>query len=198
MQEEIWKNVVGYEGLYMVSNFGRVKSLPRIDSNGHRINGRILKNNRNVKSGYMVVNLHKDGDGGKTRTVHRLVATAFIPNPDGLPQVGHKDETRTNNHVNNLYWTTNLENSNMPLRRVRSSVANARPCSELVKEQIRQIMENKRGRNFMCDNIKFESATSLAKYLRIPLTTLLHYVNGERKMPDYLAGKIIEIERMVE
>lgn len=195
MQEEIWKDIEGYEGLYMVSNLGRIKSLSRMNNYGCHVPGRILKNNYNIKSGYAFVNLHKNSDGGTTYTVHRLVATAFIPNPDNLPQVGHKDETRTNNNVNNLYWTTNLDNSNMPLRKLRSSIANSRPHTQKSKDAIRRIMERKKGRKFIYNGIMFESMRALARYLNINPGTLSKYINGKSTTSKNLVGNLIEIKK---
>ena len=122
---EVFKNIEGYEGLYAISNEGRVKSLARdVEWRGtirHQPE-RILKpiaNNR----GYLHVFLCKDGKV-KTYYLHRLVASAFIENPDGLPQVNHKDECPTNNCVfvnedgsvnyekSNLEWCTNEYNCN--------------------------------------------------------------------------------------
>jgi len=106
---EIWKDVVGYEGLYQVSNIGRVKSCDRIVSAGdnnheyQHIKEKIL----NCKSygKYVQVVLSKEGKV-KCFGVHRLVAQAFIPNPYNLPCVNHKDTVKTNNRVNNLEWCT--------------------------------------------------------------------------------------------
>lgn len=92
MSKEIWKNVVGYEGLYEISNLGRVKS----NCNG----GRILKWNVS-NNGYATVELFKNKKS-KRVLVHRLVASAFIDNPNNLPQVNHIDENKLNNHVDNL------------------------------------------------------------------------------------------------
>ena len=100
MEKEIWKPVKGYEELYEVSNYGRVKSL--------RYN-KILKTCIN-KYGYERVSLH-DGKS-HDKTVHRLVACAFIPNPYNLPQINHKDENKLNNCVDNLEWCTNSYNLN--------------------------------------------------------------------------------------
>ena len=93
---EIWKHVVGYEGLYEVSSLGRVRSLDRYDGRAYK-RSRILK--PRIHSNYLAVNLC---NGGKCREqlIHRLVAKTFIPNPNNLPMVNHKDE----NKLNNMIW----------------------------------------------------------------------------------------------
>jgi len=103
---EIWKDIDGYEGLYQVSSFGRVKSLKQA---GRRRNELILKGG-SVRN-YRVVHLSK---GGKVRShrVHRLVAEAFIPNPKELLEVNHKDEVGSNNRLENLEWCTRKYNAN--------------------------------------------------------------------------------------
>ena len=101
MNEE-WKAIPGYEGLYEVSNCGRVRSLPRIvkacGTSQRRAFGRILKPYNN-KLNYQYVALSKDGKP-KTYSVHRLVATQFVPNPNNLPIINHKDENPNNNNAN--------------------------------------------------------------------------------------------------
>jgi hypothetical protein len=99
MENEIWKPVVGYEGLYEVSNFGRVKSIHRYHCN----NEIIMKTSYRVRGGYECVILCKNNKK-KSKRVHRLVAEAFIPNPSGLPIINHKDENPRNNRVSNLEW----------------------------------------------------------------------------------------------
>ena len=123
--EEIWKDVVGYEGYYQVSNLGRVRSLDRIASNGRKIKGNILSTKVNTPQYYPRVSLSVNGKM-KLVQVHRLVAQAFVynPDPEHKTQVGHKDESRTNNRADNLEWVTPKENSNMPLHRKRVSKAN--------------------------------------------------------------------------
>ena len=106
---EEWRSIPGYEGLYEVSSYGRVKSLERYKSNNggiQLIKERILKPN-NTKKGYLTVQIRN-----KKFKVHRLVALTFIPNPENLPQVNHKDEDKTNNNVDNLEWCDAKYNSN--------------------------------------------------------------------------------------
>lgn len=94
---EIWKDIKGYEGLYQVSNCGRIKSFHKKE------NGAIIK--VAVKRGYYQAGLRKNGLR-KFYQVHRLVAQAFIENKDNLPQVNHIDENKLNNNVENLEWCT--------------------------------------------------------------------------------------------
>ena len=98
---EIWKEIKDYVGLYWISDLGNVK-------NRH---GRILK--PEIRSGYYSVDLCKNGIRKKYR-IHRLVAEAFIENPDNLPIINHKDENRLNNKANNLEWCDNIYNSQYP------------------------------------------------------------------------------------
>lgn len=104
-KEEIWKDVVGYEGIYKVSNLGNVKSLHWRNSFDERIMTPHL-----LGRGYYFVNL-RNKSKGKSKLVHRLVAQAFIPNPNNYPCVNHKDENKLNNCVDNLEWCSYLYNN---------------------------------------------------------------------------------------
>lgn len=115
--EEIWKDIEGYEGLYQVSNLGRVKSLERVLKHGHLWKGKMLKLLEHG-GGYKKVNLSKDGKN-KQFYVHRLVAQTFIPNSDNLTEVNHKDENPSNNRVDNLEWCTASYNINYGTRNMR-------------------------------------------------------------------------------
>lgn len=110
---EEWRNIKGYEGLYQVSNLGRVRSLDHYASNGVKdiiYKGRILSQNLGT-NGYLSVQLSK---GGKIvrRMIHRLVGEAFIDNPSKLPMINHKDENKKNNVADNLEWCDAKYNSN--------------------------------------------------------------------------------------
>ena len=108
---EIWKPVVGYEGLYEVSDLGRVKSL----NYNHTKSEQILKAEIGKNKGLRVFlwsNQQK-----QRFLVHRLVAQAFIPNPDNLPEIDHINTDRTDNRVENLRWATRKSNMNNPLTR---------------------------------------------------------------------------------
>ena len=110
MKGEIWKDIEGYEGKYMVSNTGKVKSL---NYNNTGKEG-IMKPQDNG-NGYLFAQLSKDGKVKQCR-INRLVAQAFIPNPNNLPEVNHKDEDKTNNCVENLEWCSKLYNMNYGTR----------------------------------------------------------------------------------
>lgn len=108
MQHEIWKPVVGYEGLYEVSNTGKVRSLERINTVGRRGIGRELRQYL-LPQGYLDVSLSSRGKISHKR-VHRLVADAFCENPDSKDEVNHKDGNKQNNTASNLEWCTKSEN----------------------------------------------------------------------------------------
>ena len=112
MKEE-WRDIKGYEGKYQVSNLGRVYSYHKRDF--------LVLNPR--KDGRLQVSLCKNGVN-KMFKVHRLVAESFIPNPNNLPQINHRDENPKNNRVENLEWCTHKYNMNYGTRNIRISRAN--------------------------------------------------------------------------
>lgn len=124
--DEVWKDIEGYEGLYQISNLGRVRSLDRkIEySNGHIVlhKGKMLKPFPDKGREYLNVNLNKNGKNTKFR-INRLVALAFISNEEHKSQVNHKDENKQNNRVDNLEWVTPKENSNWGTRSLRSGLS---------------------------------------------------------------------------
>lgn len=106
VESEVWKPVVGYEGLYEVSNIGRVRSINFHNSG----KAKVMRPSLNTW-GYLIVDLRKNNKR-HSYTVHRLVAFAFIPNPDNLPEINHKNEIKYDNTVENLEWCTRKYNMN--------------------------------------------------------------------------------------
>jgi hypothetical protein len=99
--EEIWKPVPEYNGNYEASNLGRIRSSKT---------KKILRQ-ANHRQGYKLVRLYKNGKG-TTKTVHRIIASAFIENPENLTEVNHKDENKSNNSAENLEWCSRIYNAN--------------------------------------------------------------------------------------
>lgn len=140
--KEIWKPVEGYEGLYEVSNTGKVKSLKRTVKSyndwDRTFNEKILTlhsskiTKRHPKPMYHV-ELWKDNKR-QVKMIHRLVAETFIPNPDGKPQVNHKDGNRMNNSVENLEWCTCSENSNHAYKTGLSKPKGCKPIRGINKK----------------------------------------------------------------
>lgn len=129
---EIWRTAVYdgkiYEGLYKVSNWGRIKNI------NYRNTGRERLITPSENKGYLRVQLWKNGKG-KMCTVHRLVAETFIPNPDNLPQVNHIDENKINNRVENLEWKSPKDNCNHGTRneRMRKALTNGKLSKKVLQ-----------------------------------------------------------------
>ena len=125
MNEE-WRPIEGYEGLYEVSSYGRVRSVDRyVKSKGESYwlrKGKMLSPAKD-KNGYLKVNLSCNGKNNIIR-VHRLIAQSFLPNPDNLPEVNHKDEDKTNNNVDNLEWCDRSYNISYGTRTERQKNTN--------------------------------------------------------------------------
>lgn len=140
--DEIWKDIYGYEGIYQVSNKGRVRSQTRKVWN-YMKPGRVLKPYRKPND-YMHVNLRKDGGGDKHAYVHRLVAQAFLPNPDCLPEVNHKDFDKTNNCVDNLEWVSDKENKRHFRASQYAKMADSKKERVLRNKSIQYILDHKK------------------------------------------------------
>lgn len=128
MNKEIWKDITGYEGLYQVSDQGRVKSLERKDSFGRLIKERILRP-APTTVGYLIVILCTGGNQ-KHFAVHRLVCQAFCDNPENKPEVNHINENKTDNRACNLEWCTRRENINHGTRNERAAMSIAKILSK--------------------------------------------------------------------
>lgn len=117
MANEIWEDILGYEGFYQVSNMGRVRSLDRVTSNGKRRIGKILKT-RLDKDGYEFLNLSINGKR-RIHKVHRLVLETFNPTDDSSLEVNHINEIKDDNRLENLEWVTHKQNCNHGTRTQR-------------------------------------------------------------------------------
>lgn len=106
-EDEVWKPCPDFESKYLISNYGRIKSIG--NTNSCKRIGFIKLHKKNGRNGYMQVRLY-DHPKAKTIVVHTLVAKAFVPNPNNLPMVNHKDENKTNNYYKNLEWCDNVYN----------------------------------------------------------------------------------------
>lgn len=136
---EVWQDIPGYEGRYQASTYGRIKSLERTVSFGNRnrtITSRIIKPFF-CSAGYLYVRMPD-----RKKSVHRLIALTFIPNPDNLPQVNHMDEKPINNRVENLEWCTPKYNSNYGTRKQKLSELNKNHLS-LSKRVIQYSVDGK-------------------------------------------------------
>ena len=201
--EEIWKDVVGYEGYYQVSNMGRVKSLERkckcCGNSTRTIRSKILKPGND--KGYLKVNLHKDNKT-KQHTVHRLVAIAFLPNENNYPCVNHKDENPSNNNVSNLEWCSYEYNNNYGTTKERTSkTLKGRFAREKhpmygkhqTEEAIRRMVE-KKNKPVMCITTGdvFKSVKEASEITGINRSNIGQCCTNKRQSAGSLNGKKLE------
>lgn len=172
---ENWKDIQGYEGFYQVSDCGRIKSLARdiYYQNGivHHLEEKILVPNLNG-GGYLFVQLYKNGKR-KNINVHRLVALAFIPNPENKPQVNHKDEVKTNNVVDNLEWCEASYNINFGTRTERS-----------IQNRNFKFGNNPHAKSVFCVelNKKFDCITNAKEELGISVSSISQACRGKQNI----------------
>lgn len=163
--EEVWKDVVGYEGFYQVSNLGRVRN-----TKNKYILSQYIANN-----GYMSLRFGKcDKTKKMLMLVHRLVAEAFVPNPNNFLCVGHIDENRLNNCANNLKWCTHLENNNETKHKQRISIGR-KQVSMKGKKQTSKII---------CDEILYNSITEFCRKQSLNIPTVWRWLQGITAMPN--------------
>lgn len=145
---EIWKPIPKYEDFYEASSLGRIRSKDRIRANGIPLKGRVLKPNPE-RGGYLQVALYRSGEKPKYLKVHRLVASAFLPNPQSKEQVNHKNGIRNDNRLENLEWCSCSENHRhafdvLGKQATKYWLGKASINRKLTKEQIEQIIQDKR------------------------------------------------------
>lgn len=157
MVEEIWKDVSGFEGLYQVSDLGNVRSLKK------NFEGKILNYYRS-RDGYYYYSLRKN-NRSYAIAMHRLIAKAFIPNPNSLPQVNHKDENKINNIIENLEWCDRKYNINY-------GTGHARSTEKIIAMRAKKVRCIETGRIF-------ESINAAARYVGDYPATLSHVCNKD-------------------
>lgn len=178
--QEIWKDIKDFEGMYQVSNLGRVRSVDRFDNTGRLRKGKI-KAPQDNGYGYKIVQMHKDGKQ-KTSRVHRLVATAFIENPDNKPEVHHIDADTSNNAVENLAWVTSKENNNFP-EHIESIKKNPNWLRGIKKGAEKSAVVRSHRTRFTRDNVslEFSSLTEGARQLGLHQSSCVKVANGKQK-----------------
>lgn len=177
--EEIWKDILGYEDSYQVSNLGHVRSKDRVifDKIGRtrHLKGKLLTPKPNVKTKYCSIYL-----SGHAYYVHRLVARAFVPNPNNYPEINHKDENRQNNEADNLEWCTRKYNHDYGNRTKREIQAKSKKVIQL----------NNKGRVVaVFANASEASKVTGANRRQIQMAAAhYHYVDKHGKLIRYLTA----------
>ena len=185
---ENWKDIVGYEGLYQVSDLGNVRSLSRINSCGKKLRGGIRRQTINKKNGYCYVSLCMNGKA-KNYSVHRLVAKAFIEFVPGKNTVNHINEIKTDNRAVNLEWMSLPDNlrygthderslKNKPDLSGEKHPNYARRGSKALTHKGKVIGINKKNPN---DVIVFDTAATASRELHISSGQLCDAINGKAK-----------------
>lgn len=181
--EEIWKDIEGYEGLYQVSNLGRVKSLDRKRWNGKvygKWKGRFITIRKDVK-GYCTVKLNKNGKG-KTKLVHRLVAESFIKKEREEYEVNHIDGNKCNNNVDNLEWCSHSYNAKHAWDTGLNKYTEKR--HEIMKNNhYRKGMPSEKRKKVKCieTGVVFNSIAEAAEKLSLQRSKISNVINGYRK-----------------
>lgn len=195
-----WRDIEGYEGLYQVSNTGLVKSLVGWNGKEYVKRERILKPAKGGTVPYLFVGLYKDRKV-KRFNVHRLVAIAFLDNPNNLPVVMHLDDNPTNNNVTNLKWGTTKENTNTEHHSRLLSEAGKKRTGEKASffgrthtEEAKKKMsdfaktrtgsKNGRATKVWCDGRVFGSIVECANYYNVPQSTMSGWLTGRLGKPE--------------
>lgn len=166
IENEVWKDIDGYEGIYQISNLGRVKNV----TTNH------IKTTFESNNGYLRVRLYKQ-DGGKNFSIHRLVAKSFISNPNCFKEVNHKDENVLNNTVQNLEWCSRTYNNNYGDRN--------RKVSEKLSIPIVRISQTG-------DISKYTSMHEASIKTGLSLSHICNLCSGRRKQGGYVWKRCLE------
>lgn len=175
---EIWKDIEGYEGLYQISNFGKVKSLSKHCGFGKGYTTKEIILKPHLRLGYITFTLYKNGIP-KTFSAHRLVANAFIPNIENKPQVNHINGIKTDNSIKNLEWVTNSEN----VKHAFDTGLKHTSAKQKAKASINGIRSRKLTVGQVHNIKQYHSITNLSsfklsKIFNIPRTTIQRIIDG--------------------
>ena len=185
LPNEEWRDVVGWEGLYQVSNLGRVKSLPRCiehkDGREFFYPSKVIKNQK-IGTGYRSVVLHRANIKNQY-DVHRLVAETFIPNPNNLSDVNHKDGCKTNNILSNLEWCSRSDN----LKHAYKNGLNRVHIDEAIKERSRPVIQHAPSGEIIAE---YASARKAAKASGYNQGQISQYCRSENKKYNTYKGYI--------
>lgn len=176
---EIWENVKGFESLYMVSNHGRVKSVDhyvKCNSGKRLVKGRILKP-CDRGNGYPFVTVGKDGKQYNL-SIHRAVAIAFIPNPDNLPEVNHKDTNPANANVSNLEWCNRTYNNNYDKRAFKAAKKKRKKIIQLDGNNVVKV---------------WNSMSEIQKTLGFSIGNISSCCSGKRQFANGFSWKFVEV-----
>jgi hypothetical protein len=174
--KETWVDIEGYEELYSISTLGRVKSLERYRQNHGRLQKveSKIKSTRKDKQGYVLLDLYKDNKP-KTVRVHRIVAEAFIPNPNNKETVNHIDGDKSNNNINNLEWASAKEqNEHFYKRNLKSKENIEKAVKAMNKVQSKKV-------KCLNDETVYESVSEAARQIGITGSLIARCCRGERK-----------------
>ena len=185
LDKEVWKDIKHYEGLYRISNLGRIWSVHKND----------YKLPQTKENGYLSVSLYKNGKM-HNEYVHRLVALTFLPNHDNLPQVNHKDENKRNNSSDNLEWCDSKYNNNYGTHidrmvcsnHIKGNYNNARKRwlhSNPSKNNPKIKGANSNAKRVICDGVIFDCIKSCAEYYGINYSTMRYWLSANGSVPQY-------------
>lgn len=184
MEQEIWKDVVGYDGFYKVSNKGRLMRCERIASNNHLLPNKI-KVLREKNNGYYGTTIVDCNGNYKNVLIHKLVAQAFIPNPENKPCVDHINGIKADNTVENLRWCTYKENVNFPLslknRSAAGKIAQNKPHtiqSKIASSHKKKVLQYTLDGDFLRE---FESLHEISRMLGFSVPNISACCNNRRK-----------------
>jgi len=156
LEGEIWKDIVGFEGLYKISNFGRVKSYPKYNCPIEKI----LSSTIQTSGRYSVPLYSKNYEKGFKRfSLHRIIAMAYIPNPENKPCINHIDNNPLNNSIENLEWCTYKENTEHAAKCGRMERGTNRHSSVLTEKQVLEIFNSNKGQYELAKIYKVQQST---------------------------------------